>query len=109
MKVQVQFTCPVGVIVDTETGEIARVIVWDDSLDDSKPVAAFRDDYVYVGHPEYAGAVAGMSDDLQKIYSEHPTMGVSLFNEMSLDDPQVKKAIEIAAGDAEWPGWDFGA
>jgi hypothetical protein len=36
-------------------------------------------------------------------------LGVSMFEELPLDDPRVKRAHEVITDDdPEWPGWEFG-
>jgi|tagenome__1003787_1003787.scaffolds.fasta_scaffold9468652_1 hypothetical protein len=43
MIVNVEYSCPVSVVVDTETGGVKSVHVWDGELDTTVPVA-FHDD-----------------------------------------------------------------
>jgi hypothetical protein len=44
MIVNVEYSCPVSVVVDTETGEVKSVHVWDGELDTTVPPVAFHDD-----------------------------------------------------------------
>lgn len=123
MKVQVQFDCPIGVVVDTETGKIDSVHVWDQSVDFTAPTKAYRDEYLRDGDAEFERALAlhiecsnaqakargvGLGDD--RSYSDIARRyGVSLFEELPLDDPNVAKAREVITADDEmWPGWEFG-
>lgn len=67
MIVQIEFTVPVGVVVDTETGAVTSVHVWDTDLDTGAPVAAFDDgaDHASLAldHPEAAKALATLRDE----------------------------------------------
>jgi hypothetical protein len=59
MKIQVQFTCPVGVIVDTDTGKIDSVHVWNEDLDTTAPTGAYRSSGPHslpLDHPEVVKA-----------------------------------------------------
>jgi hypothetical protein len=117
--IQVQFDCPVGVIVDTDTGAIVSVHVWDDSIDTTKPRRAYYNEYLSVDHPDFERALAlhieqaeargiDMSDE-RGPDGVSRRLGVSMFEELPLDDPRVKRAHEVITDDdPEWPGWEFG-
>lgn len=106
MKVQIQFNCPVGVIVDTDAGTIESVHVWDESLDTTQPTGASRDEYVKVGHPDFERAIAADEPEMQQLSRRY---GRALFEPMALDDPNVEQARAIIArGDQDWPAWEFG-
>lgn len=107
MKIQVQFNCPVGVIVDTETGEVDSVHVWDEHIDTTQPTGASRDEYVKVGHPDFERAVAGDEPDFQDFSRRY---GKSLYEPLPLEHPEVVKAIAVAQSEnVEWPAWGFGS
>ena len=108
MKVQLQFNCPVGVIVDTETGEVDKVIVWDDHIDTANLVEAHRDEYVAQDHPDAQPVLAKMGEDIRDLYARYSNMGVSIFEPLAPDHPEVVKALAVARGNNEWPAWDFG-
>lgn len=44
MLVNVEYLCPVSVVVDTEKGTVSSVHVWDVALDTTVPPVAFHDD-----------------------------------------------------------------
>jgi hypothetical protein len=121
VKIQVQFDCPIGVVVDTDTGEIDSVHVWDDSVDFTAPTKAYRNEYLRADHPEFQRALEVQREDLRERlgWSEErldeserlsDRTGVSLFEEMPLDHPAVTRVRQvIAANDGPmWPGWEFG-
>lgn len=110
MHVQLQFNVPVGVIVDTDTGEISKVVVWDQDLDTGAPIKAYRDEYITPEHPEFEARLAQESSEVQAIRKRYPSMGISVFHELPLDSAEVAKALgRVRDDEAEWPGWDFGA
>lgn len=100
MKVNVQFNCPVSAIVDTETGEIDSVHVWDEHLGD-EPQAI---------HME------GCGPGLERMRKFHERTGrmpmgsaFYRFEPLPISDPHAFRALEVlATPDIEWPGWEFG-
>lgn len=121
MKIQVQFDCPIGVVVDTDTGKIDSVHVWDDSADFTAPTKAYRNEYLRADHPEFEHALKVEREDLRERlgYSEERLdesqrlsvrTGVSLFEEMPLDHPAVMRVREVITAEPGqvWPGWEFG-
>jgi hypothetical protein len=111
MKIQVQFNCPVGVVVDTETGEVDSVHVWDEHID-KVPSRAYWNEYIKAGHPEFEAQLTAQTAnnaDLADVYQRNPYLGVSVFEELPLDDPEVVKALAVIDSGAEWPGWQFDA
>jgi hypothetical protein len=108
MKIQVQFDCPIGVVVDTETGDVERVIVWDESLDTTgEPTGISRDEYVKQGHPDFERVIAGRTEEMQDFGRSY---GASLFEPMPSDHEEAVKALAIVRdSDIEWPAWEFGA
>lgn len=92
MKVNVELTCPVSVIVDTDTGDVLSVHVWDEALGD-QPVAVHRDEYIPRSGPNGEFMI-----------------GTSIFEPLPVTHPDTFKALEIvAADDIEWPAWEFGS
>lgn len=100
MKIQVQFPCPVGLMIDTDTGAIEKVIVWDDHLDTTEPAKAYQDEYFPATDAAKAAA---------RSKGSYAT-GHSVFEELPLEHPEVAKALEVIRdNEQEWPAWQFGA
>jgi hypothetical protein len=78
MKAQISYIAPIEVVVDTETGEIDRVVVIDESI------ALDRDD---------------CAPDRKAIHGEGYT---------PLEDQATRDRALLMAETAEWPAWHHG-
>ena len=91
--VNVELTCPVSVIVNTDEGTVEKVIVWDELLDEQNVRAVRLDGYIPV----------------EQKPGEPFQVGEGVFEELAEDDPRHARALEIVRGDEEYPAWQFGA
>lgn len=85
---------PVGIHVDTESGEVTRVVVIDEDLAYPKDI-----------HSPLTGELAVSTNGYLPVWDREAPEP-----EFAAQCAEARKALEIAEGEAKepWPAWEFG-